>query len=356
MAGGIGSRFWPVSREKEPKQFHDMLGIGRSLIQMTFDRFKHDIPPQRILVVTHEHYVEQVQMHLPEIPAQNILAEPHRRNTAPCIAYATWRILKEAPEAICVMASADHLILNNVVFLDAVKRAAIQANTSNRLLTIGIKPTRPDTGYGYIQFDAETPAEINDPCIKKVKTFTEKPSAELAAEFLSSGEFYWNAGMFVWSVSAIASAFKDFMPDMYTLFEENAPLFGTDEEWKVIQKIYSECQSISIDYAIMEKSNNVLMVKTEDFGWSDLGTWGSLYHHLAHDDSANAITGKTVMMYDSANNMIRVPEGKTTIIQGLEDFIVVDTNDVLMIVKKDQEQRIKNFVGDLKSNKHDRIL
>jgi mannose-1-phosphate guanylyltransferase len=356
MAGGIGSRFWPVSREKEPKQFHDMLGIGRSLIQMTYDRFIQHVPAERIMVVTHEHYVSQVQAHLPEIPVANILAEPHRRNTAPCIAYATWRIYKENPNAICAMASADHLITNDNVFIDSITRAISQAEKSDDLLTVGIKPTRLDTGYGYIQFDAETPPNIEDSYIKKVKTFTEKPNAELAAEFLSSGEFYWNAGLFVWNVSAIMTAFKQYMPEMHSLFEEHTNHFGTYAEQEAVQKIYSECQSISIDYAIMEKANNVLMVKAEDFGWSDLGTWGSLYHHIQHDEFENAISSKAVKMYNAANNMVRLPQGKTAIIQGLDDYIVVDTGDVLLIVKKDQEQRIKDFVGDLKSAKQDHIL
>jgi mannose-1-phosphate guanylyltransferase len=354
MAGGIGSRFWPVSREEKPKQFHDMLGVGRSLIQMTWDRFISEVPAERIMVVTHESYTDLVKEHLPDLPHENILSEPHRKNTAPCIALATWTVQRKDPNAICVMASADHLILNNQVFLDGVKRAIKQAEGNDVLLTIGIKPTRPDTGYGYIQFSAHPPENINDDCIRRVKTFTEKPNAQLAAEFIASGEFYWNAGMFVWSISAITKAFETYLPEMHTLFREKATDFGTDKAPSAIEEIYATCQSISIDYGIMEKATNVLMVKTADFGWSDLGTWGSLYHQIHQDANGNTNAGKDVLFYDSSLNMVKLPAGKTAIIQGLHDYIVVDTGDVLLISKKSEEQRIKDFVADLKAKRKEK--
>jgi mannose-1-phosphate guanylyltransferase len=356
MAGGIGSRFWPMSRQANPKQFHDMLGVGKSLIRLTFERFAHQVPLQNIMVVTHESYVQQVLEHLPELSAEQVLAEPHRKNTAPCIAYAAHRIAKIDPLATMVVAASDHLILREDVFLNSIRLAVSQAEACECLITLGIRPTRPDTGYGYIQFTEEPVPTAVHPAIKRVKTFTEKPDLDLARQFLDSGEFYWNSGMFVWSIQSILSALQHHIPEMAQLFNDRASLLGTAQEATAIEEIYTQSPGISIDYGVMEKAANVLMLLTEDFGWSDLGTWGSLYTHVPHDDLQNGMVGKDVVLYNSVGNMVRVPEGKLAVVQGLTDYIVVDTEEVLLIVRKEDEQRIKEFVNDLKARRKDCFL
>lgn len=333
-----------------------MLGIGKSLIQMTYDRFRHQVPASNILVVTHEDYVDKVMQHLPEIHRSQVLAEPSRRNTAPCIAYAAYRIKKKDPNAVMIVAASDHLILKEDLFLQSINVAVQQANAYNCLLTLGIKPSRPDTGYGYIQYSEEEPEISVNECIRKVKTFTEKPNFELAKQFLDSGDFYWNSGMFVWNIRSLIEAFELHLPDINALFSEKEDMLDTPQEVDAIREIYSLSPNISVDYGIMEKAPNVLMLRAEDFGWSDLGTWGSLYTHLDHDNHENARIGKEIEFYESSGNIVCMPEKKLAVIEGLNNYIVVDTDEVLMIVRKEDEQRIKEFVNDLKSKKKDRFL
>ncbi len=345
MAGGIGSRFWPMSRTEFPKQFHDVLGIGRTLIQQTFDRFKNICPPENVIVVTNAEYKSLVQEQLPEIKSEHILTEPSRRNTAPCVAYAAYKIKEENPEATMIVAPADHLILDTPGFEHIVDIAVSQAKEASALVTLGIKPSRPDTGYGYIQFTDDT--SVSSDLVKKVKTFTEKPDLELAKQFLDSGDFYWNSGIFIWTIKDIVSQFEKHLPDMAHLFEAGEGKYNTSGEQEFINGVYSVCTNISIDYGIMEKANNVSVVLS-DFGWSDLGTWGSLYTHLEKDKNQNAVVGDMVRMYDSKNNVVHMPSDKLVVLQGLNDYIVVESNNVLLVCKKEDEQKIKQFVNDIK--------
>lgn len=353
MAGGIGSRFWPMSKTAYPKQFHDVLGTGRTLIQMTFDRFKDICPDENIFVVTNEIYKELVLEQLPGISDQQVLCEPSRRNTAPCIAYACYKIRDLNPNANVVVAPSDHLILKEAVYTETINIAIEQARANSSLVTLGIKPSRPDTGYGYIQF-IEDDATVSEG-VKKVKTFTEKPQLELAKEFLNSGDFYWNSGIFIWTLESIIAAFEAHLPEVDALFKEGEGKYNTAEERAFINEIYPVCKNISIDYGIMEKAKNVYIVLS-DFGWSDLGTWGSLYTHIEHDKKENAVVGKNVMLYDSENNIVKVPNEKLVVIQGLTDYIVVESDDTLLICKKEDEQKIKQFVSDIKTNKGDQYV
>ncbi len=353
MAGGIGSRFWPMSRTAYPKQFHDVLGTGRTLIQMTFDRFKDICPAENVLVVTNEIYKDLVLEQLPDITANQVLCEPSRRNTAPCVAYACYKIQATNPNANVVVAPADHLILKEDVFTETIMTAIGQARSNGSLVTLGIKPSRPDTGYGYIQFKDENGTVSDD--VKRVKTFTEKPNLDLAKQFLDSGDFYWNSGIFIWTLESILKAFEDYLPEVGKLFHEGMSVYNTSDEDAFIRKIYPVCRNISIDYGIMEKAQNVYVVLS-DFGWSDLGTWGSLYTHIEHDANENAVVGKNVMMYDSTNNMVKVPDDKLVVIQGLYDYIVVESNNTLLICKKQDEQKIKQFVTDIKTSKSDQYV
>ncbi|MFZ5552271.1 MAG: mannose-1-phosphate guanylyltransferase [Bacteroidota bacterium] len=352
MAGGIGSRLWPMSRTANPKQFHDVLGVGRTLLQQTFDRFENVCPDENIFVVTNEQYLDLVKQQLPQLTDNQILCEPDRRNTAPCIAYACFKIEALNPEARIVVASSDHLIIKEEVFKKTILLSLEQASKNDCLITLGIKPSRPDTGYGYIQF-VDDPSAI-DPSIKKVKTFTEKPSLEIAQQFLESGDFYWNSGIFIWSLKSIMKAFEKYMPHTNGLFMEGKGLYNTEKEKDFIHTIYQQCKNISIDYGVMEKAKNVLVVLS-DFGWSDLGTWGSLYTHVKHDKNENAVVGKNVRFYDSSNNMISVPKNKMVVIQGLDDYIVVESDNILLICKKRDEQKIKQFVNDIKTEKGDKF-
>lgn len=350
MAGGIGSRFWPVSRTAFPKQFHDMLGLGRTLLQMTYDRFLPIVPKENILVVTNERYRELVQKQLPDIRPEQILCEPYMRNTAPCVAYAAFWIADREPDANIIVAPSDHLILNNEEFLRIVNTGIEQGIGSGNLVTLGIKPTRPDTGYGYIQW-AEDKHATNEK-VKKVKTFTEKPDLELAKDFLASGDFYWNSGIFVWTLSSILQAFQQHLPDMFRAFGDGAGVYGTPAEKEFIEKTYSTSENISIDYGIMEKARNVNVVLS-DFGWSDLGTWGSLHSHLAHDEHRNGAVGKNVMLYNCSDNVVHAEGNKLVVLHGLNGYIVVDNGNTLLVCKKDDEQKIKNFVNDIKIQKGD---
>ncbi len=350
MAGGIGSRFWPLSKKDYPKQFIDILGVGKSLIQLTYERFVQFIPKENFLVVTHEDYKELVQEQLPYLQSEQILCEPHRKNTAPCIAYAAHKIFSVNPNAYMVVAPSDHLVMQQEIFTKTILTAFKKAASEDCLVTLGIKPSRPDTGYGYIQFTNECSTEFENVC--KVKTFTEKPTLEIAKEFLQSGEFYWNSGIFVWSVHSILSALKMHLSSVYELFDQgHENIYNSTQETDFIKYAYQESKNISIDYGVMEKSENVYVVLS-DFGWSDLGTWGSLYTHVDRDINKNAIIGNQIKLYDCEKNMIRSDNSsKLIVLQGLSDYIIVDTQDVLLVCKKQEEQKIKEMVSDLKNNK-----
>lgn len=343
MAGGIGSRFWPLSRTAKPKQFIDILGTGKTLIQQTYERMEKICPPQNIYVVTSLAFKSLVNEQLPQVAPERVLLEPKRRNTAPCIAYASHKINAINPNAIIIVAPSDHLIHKEDKFMEAIRNAADYASNNNALVTLGIKPSRPETGYGYIQIK-ELINEHNN--LYKVKTFTEKPHLELATIFYESGEFFWNSGIFVWSVGSIMSALSTFLPFVNALFADVVGSFNTPNEASEIETVYTECNNISIDYGIMEKAENVYVV-CADFGWSDLGTWGSLYTHIPHDENKNAVLAKNCALYQTQNVMLNVPENKMVVIQGLDNYIVVDTDDVLLICKKGDEQQIKDFVSDI---------
>lgn len=349
MAGGIGSRFWPMSTSNRPKQFHDVLGIGKSLLQITVERYLPICLEQNIFIVTNDKYKDLVKEQLPNFSDEQILLEPSRKNTAPCIAYASYKIHKANPDAKIIVAPSDHLILKTNEFQESLELALEAANEFGRLVTIGIKPSRPDTGYGYIQF------EEGDTNVRQVKTFTEKPSLDIAQRFLESGDFYWNSGMFIWSSKTIIDAFEKYLPEIGKLFEDISEFYFTEEESANIERIYPICKNISIDYGIMEKAQHVSVILA-DLGWSDLGTWGSLYTHIDHDDAKNAIVGKNVLTYDANDNMIKVSDDKLVVIQGLNDFIVVENENTLLICKKRDEQKIKQFVTDIKSKKGDKYI
>ncbi|MBL1232817.1 MAG: mannose-1-phosphate guanylyltransferase [Flavobacteriales bacterium] len=349
MAGGIGSRFWPMSRTARPKQFLDILGTGETLLQQTFNRLKKLCPEKNIYIVTNDSYETLVLEQLTGINKSQVLCEPSRKNTAPCIAYANYKIATQNPNANILVAPADHLILKEDEFLRVANIALNYAENNDCLMTLGITPTRPDTGYGYIQFIEDDNNEI-----KKVKTFTEKPNLELAKDFIQSGDFTWNSGMFVWNLKSIQKAFENHLPTINQLFEEQKTAFNTSEEVKAITTIYAQCKNISIDYGIMEKSKNVY-VMSADIGWSDLGTWGSIYTHLPHDEQENAVVGKNVMLYESEGNIINVPKDKLVVLQGLKDYIVVEADNILLVCKKEDEQQIKQFVNDIKLTKDEKF-
>jgi mannose-1-phosphate guanylyltransferase len=354
MAGGVGSRFWPMSRTSHPKQFMDVLGTGKTLLQQTYNRFLKICPKENIFIVTNDSYVDLVKEQIADISANNILSEPARKNTAPCVAYACYKIAQLNPDALTVIAPSDHLITKEDTFVKAVKACYAKAKSEDCLVTLGIRPSRPDTGYGYIQF-VESEVKEKDKRIKKVKTFTEKPDLEMAKFFLQSGDFLWNSGIFVWSVKSVMRAFEKHAPAMDAIFREGKDVYNTPKEAEFIEKAYATCKSISIDYAIMEKADNVY-VRSSIIGWSDLGTWGSLYDHIKHDDNRNAVVGKNVMVYDSKNCIVNVPKDKLVIMQGLEDYIVVESDGILLICKKEDEQQIRNFVNDVKVSKGDKYV
>lgn len=351
MAGGIGSRFWPESRIKKPKQFLDILNTGETLIQTTFRRFSKIADKDNIFIVTNEQYLPLVKEQLPQVENSRILAEPMRKNTAPCIAYACHKIAEIDSGANIVIAPSDHLMLNEEKFLYVILEALEFTRDNDVLVTLGIKPTRPDTGYGYIQFAEERVRED----IHKVKTFTEKPDYDLARTFLISGEFLWNSGIFVWNVRAIMHAFDRYQQDIHQAFWAARKYFGKKDEAKAVEKAYSMCPNISIDYAVMEKADNVYVIPAA-FGWSDLGTWASLYENYQRDYLGNAVKGKNVMIYDATNCMVMTPDDKLVILQGLDDFIIIDSGDVLLICKKEHEQEIKDITSDLKRREMDNYL
>lgn len=342
MSGGIGSRFWPASREAKPKQFLDFFGTGESLLRATFDRFKAIVPIENILIVTNQSYKDMTMAELPEIGESQILLEPMRRNTAPCIAFATYHIKAKNPNANIVVAPSDHLILNNKEFENMINGALSFVEKHEALLTLGIRPSRPETGYGYIQMSEERLDGIT-----KVKVFTEKPNLELAKIFYESGEFLWNSGIFIWNVNSIMSGLKLHLPEITNVFDQGADKFATDGEKDFIDEVFVSCPNISIDYGIMEKAANVY-VQAANFGWSDLGTWGSLYDISDKDEDANVVNKSKVLQYDSKDNIVILPKDKLGVIQGLEGYIVVESDNVLLICKKEEEQRIKEFVTDVK--------
>lgn len=351
MAGGIGSRFWPKSRTGYPKQFLDILNTGKSLIQWTYDRYAMFIPNENIYVVTSVEYVDIVAAQLPKIPKENILAEPSKKNTAPCVAYISFKLLQKDPEASLIVAPADHMILDGETFRSIALKALDFVTQIKAIVTLGMTPTYPNTGYGYIQREALQAADG----IYKVKTFTEKPTLEIAKTFFASGDFLWNAGIFMWQVKNIAKAFELYQPEMFELFDGEKDHYNTPEEQAAINRIYPLCTNVSIDYAIMEKADNVYVMPSS-FGWSDLGTWNSAYDNLEKDYLGNAVASDNVIVIDATKCMVSAPSEKLLLLQGLDDFIVVDTPDVLMICKKEKEQAIKEYVAEVKRSKGDKYL
>jgi len=351
MAGGIGSRFWPLSRTNHPKQFLDILNTGRTLIQATYDRFSKFILPENIYIVTSEQYRETVEKQLPDIAPGNILYEPSRKNTAPCIAYISYKLHQQNTNANLICAPADHLIFNEEGFKQTCSEALKFTAHIKALVTLGIKPSHPNTGYGYIQHEPHAVSEN----IFKVKTFTEKPDEALAKTFVASGDFLWNAGIFVWQVKNIIKAFEKHLPEVHEIFDTEKHHFNTKKEKQAIEKIYPQCVNISIDYGIMEKADNVYVIPSS-FGWSDLGTWASAYENLEKDYLANAVTGNNVVIIDATKNIVHADNKKLVLLQGLDDFIIVDTKDVLLICKKEKEQTIKEYVAEIKRNIGDKFL
>ena len=347
MAGGVGSRFWPFSRNEQPKQFLDFFGTGRSLLQMTIDRFRPIVPIENILIVTNVIYRDQVLAQIPDLKAEQVLCEPARRNTAPCIAYAVARIKAlEAQKghtegkAKIVVAPSDHLILQEETFRQTIQKGFDFIENHDALLTLGMKPTRPETGYGYIQMGEKAEEDI---C--RVKAFTEKPNLELAKVFLDSGDFLWNSGIFLWSLASINEAFNAYLPDIATKFAEGEGIMGTADEDAFIQQMFPTCPSISIDYGVMEKAKNVYVMPS-DFGWSDLGTWGSLYDLSEKDEHNNVTLHSDASYYDSHGNIVTLPKGHLAVIHGLEDSIVAESDGVLLICKREAEQQIRQFFMD----------
>jgi mannose-1-phosphate guanylyltransferase len=354
MAGGVGERFFPMSRRSRPKQFIDILGTGKTLIRQTYERFLEVCPPENIYVVTNKNYKEMVLDQVPGMQEDKVICEPTRKNTAPCIAYAAYKIHALNPDARMVVAPSDHIILKEEAFTRVIRSALKAAANHDWLFTLGITPSRPDTGYGYIQF-LEDSGFPEDPSLKKVKTFTEKPNQELALSFIESGDFLWNSGIFVWSCQAIIDAFETYQPEISFVFREALGKYNTEEEVPYMNTAFATCKSISIDYAIMEKAGNV-HVFIADFGWSDLGTWGSLYDVRPRDGNDNAVMGRNVMLYDTSGCIINIPEEKLVVIQGLEDYIVAESDNALMICKKSQEQQIRKFVNDIKLKKGEQFI
>ncbi len=344
MAGGVGSRFWPYSRNYRPKQFLDVLDTGYSLIQLTNNRFKSICPQENVYVVTNSSYVDLVKEHLPNLSDHQILSEPMGRNTAPCIAYASYKIAAKNKNANIIVTPSDHTVFKEKEFEEVILTAVESAASSDRIITIGIKPNRPETGYGYIQFLPDLADQV-----KKVKTFTEKPGIELAKKFLDSGDFVWNAGIFIWNVNTIQSAFEKFLPDMAELFAQGESLYHSPQEPNFIKDVYYQCKNISIDYGVMEKASNVYVVQA-DFGWSDIGSWATL-HDMKKKDENNNVFEATILAYDTKNCIVKGPKDKLIIVQGLDGYLVADIDNVLVICEKNDEQQFRNFSADIKAHK-----
>jgi mannose-1-phosphate guanylyltransferase len=352
LAGGLGTRFWPKSRASFPKQFLDILNVGETLIQSAYKRYASFILPENIYIITSEEYTDIVRKQLPQINPANILAEPSRKNTAPCVAYISFKLLQKDPKAALIVAPSDHIVTDTKTFERLSMQGLEFSQKKGVFVTLGIQPTYPNTGYGYIQYDTSEGSESN---VFKVKTFTEKPDLELAKTFLTSGDFLWNAGIFMWNVKNVIDAFEQYQPEMHELFVSEKENLNTDKEKEAIQRIYPLCVSISIDYAIMEKADNVYVIPAA-FGWSDLGTWNSAYNNLKKDKHGNALAGDNIIIIDAKNSMISANHEKLVVLQGLDDFIVVDTNDVLLICQKEKEQHVKEFLSEVKKKKGDKYL
>jgi len=348
MAGGIGSRFWPLSTSKKPKQFLDVLGIGKSLLRLTFERMLSTVPKDQIYILTNTDYLSLVLEQLPEISENQVLCEPLRKNTAPCIAFAAAKILKINKEATLIVSPSDHLILNQTRFNEIIQTAIKVANESEQLVTLGIAPTRPDTGYGYIEFSKEKMIQKGE--ATSVIQFCEKPNLESAQKFLASGNFYWNAGIFVWRADVILKSLSDFQPKLYALFTSNLAAYDSSHEKEYVNHAFNECEDISIDFAVMEHAKNVSVVLS-DFDWSDLGTWGSLNEHLEKDKHNNAIIGKNVFAINSENCLINMPDDKLVLVDGMKDYILVESDNMLMILKNSNEQDLKKYLKQIEEAK-----
>lgn len=344
MAGGVGSRFWPMSTPEYPKQFIDVLGCGRTFIQLTFDRFKGIVPPENVWVVTSDKYADIVKEQLPEIPESNILLEPCRRNTAPCIAYVSWRIKAKNPKANLVITPSDHIVMDTGEFKRVITNSLAFTAETDAIVTLGMKPTRPETGYGYIQADLSE-ASLRNKEIYRVYSFKEKPDLATAKEYIKNNEFFWNSGIFIWSVSTIVNALRVYQPKLSDIFENMLPIYGTAREQEEINARFPLCENISIDYAVMEKAEEIFVFPA-DFGWSDVGTWGSLHTLIKKDDNKNAAVGDNVRLYDSKNCIVHTSEEKKVVIQGLDGYIIAEKNDTLLICKLSEEQRIKEFSAE----------
>jgi mannose-1-phosphate guanylyltransferase len=354
MAGGIGSRFWPLSKTSRPKQFIDILGTGETLIQQTFRRLSNICAAENFLVVTNAEYKEMVLEQLPGLREEQVLSEPIRRNTAPCIAYACHKIKCRESDASIIVAPSDHLITKEEEFIKQLKNGIEFINENDALLTLGITPHRPETGYGYIQVNDRTDFhEINN--LFRVKTFTEKPDIKMARVFLDSGEFYWNSGIFLWSLNSILSSLENHLPEINELFSKGDKYYYTPSEIAFLNKAYSECPNISIDYGLMEKAKNVYVL-CADFGWSDLGTWGSLWDNSSKDDLGNALNGKNIKLYNTRDCIVNMSDEKLVVINGLEGYIVVEADNTLMICRKEDEQQLRQIVNDVKIEKGDKYI
>ena len=346
MAGGVGSRFWPMSTTEKPKQFIDVLGVGRSLLQLTFDRFKGICSPENVWVVTNRSYKDLVLEQLPEIPGTNILCEPCRRNTAPCIAYVSWRIKSKDRNANIVVTPSDHIVTNCEEFKRVISQCLKFTSETDAIITLGMKPTRPETGYGYIQADLSSCSPRNKE-IFRVDSFREKPDLETAKKYIQNKSYFWNAGIFIWSVNTIVNAFRIYQPAISKIFESLQPVYGTPKEQEEIDLRFPECENISVDYAIMEKAEEIFVCPA-DFGWSDLGTWGSLLVQTKKDLYGNGVIGENVSLFDTHNCIVHTLDKKKVVIQGLDGYIVADDGNKLLICKLSEEQRIKQFSSDNK--------
>jgi len=341
MAGGVGSRFWPMSTPDYPKQFIDVLGCGRTLIQLTADRFQGICPPENIWVVTSEKYADTVKEQLPDIADDHILREPCRRNTAPCIAYVSWKIKARNPKANMVVTPSDHIVMNIAEFRRVINSAMKFTADSDAILTLGMKPTRPETGYGYIEADLSVPSVANKE-VFRVYSFKEKPDLETARRYIQKNNFFWNAGIFVWNVSTVVNALRVYQPAISKMFERLLPYYYTDKEQEMINRNFPLCENISVDYAIMEKADEIFVLPAS-FGWSDLGTWGSLYENLPKDAHNNMQIGENIKLYETRNCVIHTTQEKRVVVQGLDGYIVAEKNNTLLICRLSEEQRIKEF-------------
>ena len=344
MAGGVGSRIWPMSVENKPKQFIDVLGVGRSLLQLTYDRFKGLCPNENVWIVTNKKYDAWIKEQLPEVPAENILLEPCRRNTAPCIAYVSWHIKAKDPKANLVITPSDHIVMDTAEFRRVITQCLKFTSETDAILTLGMKPNRPETAYGYIQADLSSSSPRNKE-IFRIDTFREKPDLQTAQKYIQQNNFFWNAGIFIWSVSTIVNAFRIYSPAISKIFENMLSIYGTDKEQEMIDLHYPECENISVDYAIMEKAEEIFVCPA-NFGWSDLGSWSSLYMHTRHDLYGNSLIGTDINVYDTHNCMIHTTQEKKVVVQGLDDYIVAEKDNLLLICKLSEEQRIRQFSGD----------